>query len=90
MNVLFITLDQFRGDSYGAAGHPLVSTPTLDRVAHEGRAPRAALLPSGAVLAGTGRALHRDVPDEQPGRRERDAAHARLRQPRARRAPRGL
>ena len=29
MNVLFITLDQFRGDSYGAAGHPLVATPTL-------------------------------------------------------------
>lgn len=36
MNVLFITLDQFRGDSYGAAGHPLVVTPTLDRVAAEG------------------------------------------------------
>ncbi len=36
MNVLFITLDQFRGDAYGAAGHALVTTPTLDRVAHEG------------------------------------------------------
>ncbi len=36
MNVLFITLDQFRGDSYGAAGHPLVRTPNLDRVAREG------------------------------------------------------
>ena len=24
VNVLFITLDQFRGDSYAAAGHPLV------------------------------------------------------------------
>ena len=36
MNVLFITLDQFRGDSYGAAGHPLVRTPTLDRIAGEG------------------------------------------------------
>ncbi len=36
MNVLFITLDQFRGDSYGAAGHPLVTTPTLDRLAGEG------------------------------------------------------
>ena len=36
MNVLFITLDQFRGDSYGAAGHELVSTPTLDRLAREG------------------------------------------------------
>ena len=36
MNVLFVTLDQFRGDSYGAAGHPLVETPTLDRIASEG------------------------------------------------------
>lgn len=36
MNVLFVTLDQFRGDTYGAAGHPLVQTPTLDRIAREG------------------------------------------------------
>ena len=36
MNVLFITLDQVRADSFGAAGHDLVSTPTLDRVAREG------------------------------------------------------
>ncbi len=36
MNVLFITLDQFRGDTFGAAGHPLVQTPALDRVAREG------------------------------------------------------
>ena len=36
MNVLFITLDQFRADSYGAGGHPLVATPTLDRLAAEG------------------------------------------------------
>lgn len=36
MNVLFVTLDQFRGDSLGAAGHPLVRTPTLDRIAAEG------------------------------------------------------
>ena len=36
MNVLFITLDQFRGDSFGAAGHALVTTPTLDLLASEG------------------------------------------------------
>lgn len=36
MNVLFITLDQFRGDSFGAAGHPVVRTPNLDRIASEG------------------------------------------------------
>ncbi len=36
MNVLFVTLDQFRADSYGAAGHPLVKTPTLDGLAADG------------------------------------------------------
>ncbi len=36
MNILFVTLDQFRGDSYAAAGHPLVATPTLDAIAREG------------------------------------------------------
>ncbi len=36
MNVLFITLDQFRADAYAAAGHPIVQTPTLDRIAREG------------------------------------------------------
>jgi arylsulfatase A-like enzyme len=36
VNVLFVTLDQFRGDSYGAAGHRLVRTPCLDRIAREG------------------------------------------------------
>ncbi|CAN5393054.1 alkaline phosphatase family protein [soil metagenome] len=35
-NVLFVTLDQFRGDSYGAAGHPLVRTPNLDAIAAAG------------------------------------------------------
>jgi len=35
-NVLLITLDQMRGDSYGAAGHPLVETPNLDRLAADG------------------------------------------------------
>jgi arylsulfatase A-like enzyme len=36
MNVLFITLDQFRADSYGAAGLGLAPTPSLDRIASEG------------------------------------------------------
>jgi arylsulfatase A-like enzyme len=35
-NVLLITLDQFRGDSMSAAGHPLVRTPNLDAIAAEG------------------------------------------------------
>ncbi len=35
-NVLFITADQWRGDSLGAVGHPVVQTPNLDRLASEG------------------------------------------------------
>jgi len=36
MNVLLVTLDQFRGDCLSAAGHPVVRTPNLDRLAAEG------------------------------------------------------
>ena len=35
-NILFITLDQWRGDCLGSAGHPVVETPNLDRLAAEG------------------------------------------------------
>ena len=36
MNVLLVTLDQFRGDYLSAAGHPVVRTPNLDRLAAQG------------------------------------------------------
>jgi len=36
VNVLFVTLDEFRADCLSAAGHPVVETPTLDRLAGEG------------------------------------------------------
>ena len=36
LNVLFITLDQFRGDCLSIAGHPVVKTPNLDRLAQHG------------------------------------------------------
>ena len=36
MNVLFVTLDQFRADCLSVAGHPLVETPNLDRLAAAG------------------------------------------------------
>ena len=36
MNVLLVTLDQFRADALGCAGHPLVQTPNLDRLAASG------------------------------------------------------
>ncbi|HEX3793313.1 MAG TPA: sulfatase-like hydrolase/transferase [Acidimicrobiales bacterium] len=35
-NVLFITVDQWRGDSLSALGHPIVQTPTLDGLAQRG------------------------------------------------------
>jgi len=36
VNVLFITVDQWRGDCLSALGHPLVETPALDRLAAGG------------------------------------------------------
>ena len=36
VNVLFVTLDQFRADCLSVAGHPLVETPNLDRLAASG------------------------------------------------------
>ena len=36
VNILFITLDQFRGDALACAGHPIVKTPHLDRLARQG------------------------------------------------------
>ena len=36
MNVLLITLDQFRGDCLSTAGHPVVKTPNLDRLCEHG------------------------------------------------------
>ncbi len=35
-NVLFVTADQWRGDSLSSAGHPVARTPNLDRLATEG------------------------------------------------------
>jgi len=54
MNVLLITLDQFRGDCLSAAGHPLVRTPNLDRLAAAGV--RLARHYSQAAPCGPGRA----------------------------------
>ncbi|CAM8651191.1 AslA Arylsulfatase A and related enzymes [Acidimicrobiia bacterium] len=36
MNLLFITLDQFRGDCLSSAGHPIARTPNLDDLARFG------------------------------------------------------
>jgi arylsulfatase A-like enzyme len=54
MNVLLITLDQLRGDCLSAAGHPVVRTPSLDRLAAGGV--RLARHYSQAAPCGPGRA----------------------------------
>ena len=54
MNVLLVTLDQFRGDCLSVAGHPVVQTPNLDRLA--GNGVRLARHYSQASPCGPGRA----------------------------------
>jgi arylsulfatase A-like enzyme len=54
LNILLITLDQFRGDCLSAAGHGVVKTPQLDRLAREGV--RFARHYSQAAPCGPGRA----------------------------------
>ncbi|HMK99765.1 MAG TPA: sulfatase-like hydrolase/transferase [Acidimicrobiales bacterium] len=64
-NVLFITLDQWRGDCLSSLGHPMVETPTLDSLADRGVlfanhwANAAPCGPSRACLY-TGTYLHRN------------------------------
>jgi len=54
MNLLFITLDQFRGDCLSSAGHPIARTPNLDDLAESGV--RFARHYSQAAPCGPGRA----------------------------------
>ena len=35
-NIVFILIDDLRWDDFGAAGHPFVKTPNIDRIAREG------------------------------------------------------
>ncbi|HVX22728.1 MAG TPA: sulfatase-like hydrolase/transferase [Acidimicrobiales bacterium] len=64
-NVLFVTVDQWRGDCLSAVGHPLLRTPALDRLAASGTAfanhwaNAAPCGPSRACLY-TGTYLHRN------------------------------
>jgi arylsulfatase A-like enzyme len=64
-NVLFITVDQWRGDSLSALGDPVLTTPTLDRLSAQGTlfanhwANAAPCGPSRACLY-TGTYLHRN------------------------------
>ena len=72
-NILLVTLDQWRGDCLGVAGHQVVRTPHLDRLAAEGirftshYAQAAPCGPSRAsLLTGTYQHVHRSVQNGTP------------------------
>ena len=65
-NVLFITVDQWRGDCLSAVGHPVVRTPNLDRLAASGALVHQPLGPGRAVRAEPGLPLHRHLPEPEP------------------------
>ncbi|MBD3176522.1 MAG: sulfatase-like hydrolase/transferase, partial [Armatimonadia bacterium] len=50
-NILFLFTDQHRGDSMGCAGHPIVRTPNLDRIAAEGTRFTSAFTPSPVCVS---------------------------------------
>ena len=64
-NVLFITLDQWRGDCLSALGHPVLETPTLDALAGRGVLFRKPLGQCSAVRTFAGVPLHGHVPAPQ-------------------------
>jgi arylsulfatase A-like enzyme len=73
VNVLFVTLDQIRGDALSCAGHPVVRTPHLDRLAAAGvrfarhHSQSAPCSPGRASLyTGTYQANHRVVANGTP------------------------
>ncbi len=50
-NVLLIIFDQWSGSRLGVAGHPIVETPTIDQIAHNGIVfPRAGTVRLKSVL----------------------------------------
>ena len=80
MNVLLITTDQQRADTIAAWGNPVISTPTLDRLARDGtsftrcRTQNPYCQPSRAtILTGTYPSTHGvvsngvDLPDDRAG-----------------------
>ena len=65
-NVLFITLDQWRGDCLSALGHPVVADADTRPSGRQGRAVRQPLGQCGAVRALASLSLHRHLPAPQP------------------------
>ena len=73
-NVLFITLDQWRGDCLSALGHPVLETPDAGRPGRPGRPLRQPLGQRSAVRTVAGLSLHGHVPAPQPLDSQRHAA----------------
>ena len=90
LNVLFVTVDQWRGDCLGSAGHPVVRTPNLDRLAAGGVSFRRHFAQAAPCGPEPGVALHRHVPHEPPVGAQRHAARRPPHQRRARRPGAGL
>ena len=90
LNVLFVTVDQWRGDCLGSAGHPVVRTPEPRPPRGRRRVVPPALRAGRAVRAEPGVALHRHVPDEPPVGAQRHAARRPPHQRRAGRPRAGL
>ena len=91
MNVLLITLDQFRGDCLSAAGHPVVRTPSLDRLASAGvrlarvttarpprvdpGAPASTRAPTSSTTGSSGTERHSTIDSTTCGRAARRAGY---------------
>lgn len=67
-NVLLIVADQWRGDGIHALGASHVVTPTLDALAAEGIAFTSHYGQATPCAPSRASPLHRQVPDEPPGR----------------------
>ena len=79
-NVLFITVDQWRGDCLSALGHPVVRNARARCVGRPGRPVRQPLGQRGALRPLPGLPLHGDLPAPQPFGAQRHPARRPLHQ----------
>ena len=79
-NVLFITVDQWRGDSLSALGHPVLDHPDPRPGGRRGHPVRQPLGQRRPVRAVPGLPLYRHLPPPQPVGQQRDPARCPLHQ----------
>ena len=65
-NILFITFDQWRGDTLGVVGHPHVQTPNFDQFAAEAVCFTKHFLSGSPVWPGSCQPLYWSLSDEYP------------------------